>query len=145
MPANPECLGKEWHCSTRHNHYFQHTMMTKDEQCLAIADACGWKPRPSYQGDYQWLNPEGQGSWLLKYTSDLNAMHEAEKMLTYDRETSVGTFGDYKVELEEIVSRDARAELCATGKRLIPAKHHAFHATAEQRAEAFLRALGKWK
>jgi hypothetical protein len=54
------------------------------------------------------------------YCSDLNAMHEAEKMLDFNQLR----------DMEDSVSfRFA----------VLP-----FHATAAQRAEAFLRTLGKW-
>jgi hypothetical protein len=57
------------------------------------------------------------------YCNDLNAMHEAEKTLTRDQ-----------IEI-----------FCC---RLLP-KHHGIwwgiHTTARQRAEAFLKAIGKWE
>ena len=54
------------------------------------------------------------------YCNDLNAMHEAEKMLDFNQLR----------DMEDSVSfRFA----------VLP-----FHATAAQRAEAFLRTLGKW-
>ena len=53
------------------------------------------------------------------YSNDLNAMHEAEKMLTYEQ------FDEYYAQLSM--------------KMVYP-----FHATALQRAEALLRTLNLW-
>jgi hypothetical protein len=66
------------------------------------------------------------------YLNDLNAMHEAEKVLTYEQ---AEIFED---------------ELCDVAKSANvvlenPAPwRFVFHATAAQRAEAFLRTLGLW-
>jgi hypothetical protein len=54
------------------------------------------------------------------YCNDLNAMHEAEKVLT---------FKDWEFYCDEL---GGSFQGCA-------------HATARQRAEAFLRTLGKWE
>jgi hypothetical protein len=60
--------------------------------------------------------------WMIQkdYCTDLNAMHEAEKVLTFE------DWESYRDEL------GGSFRGCA-------------HATARQRAEAFLRTLGKWK
>ena len=58
------------------------------------------------------------------YCNDLNAMHEAEKTLS---ETNMFVMAHY---IERFISRHGQ---------------HYFHATARQRAEAFLRTLGKWE
>jgi hypothetical protein len=62
--------------------------------------------------------------WMIQknYCADLNAMHEAEKMLT---DTNMFVMAHH---IERLVS--------AKGQ-------HYFHATARQRAEAFLKTLGK--
>lgn len=57
------------------------------------------------------------------YCNDLNAMHEAEKMLKNQFTT-----------IEE-----------AYWRNLNQVKPHPIYATAAQRAEAFLRTLGKWE
>jgi hypothetical protein len=65
---------------------------------------------------------------LPDYLHDLNAMHEMEKMLPFDRrrfycEMLVKVIGSLTPQLEwEMI-----------------------HATAAQRREAFLRTFGKWK
>ena len=56
------------------------------------------------------------------YCKDLNAMHEAEKTL------SIASMYVMEVQLKYVLS----------------AREFYFHATARQRAEAFLRTLGKW-
>ena len=61
----------------------------------------------------------------LNYCADLNAMHEAEKTLTDEQCVFV------RVHLRERLETHA-------------ASRYTWHATAQQRAEAFLKALGKW-
>lgn len=57
-------------------------------------------------------------------------MHEAEKTLTHEQQN------DYMDELDAVIPFDE-------GRAYT--EFHLFHATAAQRAEAFLRTLGKWK
>jgi hypothetical protein len=73
-------------------------------------------------------DPECAYNSGINYCADLNAMHEAEKVLTSSEEKM------YFANLKEIVGdliwyRDP----CTN-----------YRATARQRAEAFLRTLGKW-
>ena len=63
---------------------------------------------------------------MYDFCSDLNAMHEAEKVLTQDQWED---FVDYLV--NDWSTSDPWKEVC--------------HTTAHQRAEAFLRTLGKWE
>lgn len=117
--------------------------MSPEAQRIAIAEACGWR-REKYidtfeggSGRVRWKRPDGRwaGSWdehaddyhLPAYLNDLNAMHEAEKMLTTEQ------WGDYADWLRKIASGMSGM----IEKRQI-------HATAAQRAEAFLRTVGKW-
>lgn len=65
------------------------------------------------------------------YLSDLNAMHEAEKSLT------IGAQAQYLNQLEEVTGGGK----FGTWWECLWCCHHA---TAAQRAEAFLRALGLW-
>ena len=85
--------------------------MTPEEQRVAIAEACG----------------EDSDSIVRKlipnYLNDLNAMHDAEKVL-FDR-------NDWSA--------------CIYDKHLHEATSAwKWNATASQRAEAFLRTIGKW-
>jgi hypothetical protein len=73
-------------------------------------------------------------NWTTIDCNDLNAMHEAEKVLTQDQR------GQIVDELCEIVLREKNTE---SGP--MTAIISAFFATARQRAEAFLRTLGKWE
>lgn len=106
--------------------------MKPEQQQIAIAEACGWAKcehlasldlttgippvnNPPKYGTYE--NGRAQ---LPDYLNDLNAMHEAEKVLTHEQ------FDDYYVRLCIVMSRP-------------------YHATAAQRAQAFLRTLGLWE
>lgn len=108
--------------------------MTPEAQRIAIAEACGYKPTKStglvMDG---WSKGEGWLSYhdLPDYLNDLNAMHEAEKMLT-DAQTA-----PYYGHLYSIVWR---------GQPITYSVSYAIcHATAAQRAEAFLRTLNLWR
>ncbi len=112
--------------------------MTPESQRIAIAEACGFKGPFHRNMDRIKIGFKGfQGTMvcdLPDYLNDLNAMHEAEKVL---RNKS----GDHQLFrfiscLENVVVDQATDygwgfALC--------------HATAAQRAEAFLRTLGLWK
>ena len=92
--------------------------MTPEQQRIAIAEACGWR---HIKGKKRWNAPTGGWDYLSSlpnYIDDLNAMNEAEKVLTYEQ------FDEYYVQLSMKMVRP-------------------FHATASQRAEAFLRTIGK--
>jgi hypothetical protein len=118
--------------------------MTPQEQNIAIAEACGWTiadqgedgaylmRRPDGEGCEYWKDDMHQACNILKmpsYTTDLNAMHEAEKVLSRgEHYNQTGGFGRYKTAL---------AEVCD--------EQHPIDATAAQRAEAFGLTLGLWK
>jgi hypothetical protein len=92
--------------------------MTDEQINAAIADACGWKPDKRGLG---WLSPHGYYAPEPDYCNDLNAMHEAEATLTEDQLWRMA---------REIERND---------------EQWYFRATARQRAETFLRTLGKWE
>jgi hypothetical protein len=103
--------------------------MTPEQQRIAIAEACGWSLVEDHL-DYEpfWEDPKGNmiavGSAthrLPDYLSDLNAMHEAEKMLN-----SKMLWETYKAHLLNWMTEP----ICATSR---------------QRAEAFLRTVGRWE
>jgi len=120
--------------------------MTDQEIRIAIAVECGWKPNESrgfveiIDGVINWLlcrSPQGQQLFIPNYPNDLNAIHEAEKklVLTYHRvnipmDICTNEASRYRKALREICERDG--------------DNHTIHATARQRAEAFLRTIGKW-
>jgi hypothetical protein len=122
--------------------YYTHTYtMDKKLQRIKIAEACGWSNVGIDQkiGDITcrrdagdlWGLPPGYhigeySPWAYRvppdYLDDLNAMHEAEKVLK----------GEKWVEYVRML-----AGMNETYKGLC-------HATAAQRAEAFLRTLNLW-
>lgn len=105
--------------------------MNPEQQRIAIAEACGWKRVNSVRGSLLpmefrvdsigdvWTCLETQ---MPDYLNDLNAMHEAEQSIPEGLTA-------YWIELVNI---------CGS---LIPASV----ASAQQRAEAFLKTIGKWK
>jgi len=104
--------------------------MTDEQINITIAEACGWKniTRSTSSG---WLHKRLIGTNekmrvtfdvhtpIPNYCNDLNAMHEAEMKLT-------------KEQSDDYVAR------------LFDSCYELAFATASQRAEAFLRTLGKW-
>ena len=104
--------------------------MKPEQQRIAIAEACGWKPDKRGLG---WLSPHGYYAPEPDYLNDLNAMHEAEKVLTEDQLSDYGAF--LKGKDNESVS------LYAPEHREIA---KVAMASAAQRAEAFLRTLNLW-
>lgn len=111
--------------------------MTNQQISCAIAEACGFKLLRSYtckasgkvfrMWDYPktWNGPKSD-PWTPEFCSDLNAMHEAEKI-----------FCNCSIRREYA---DEVALACDANWR-----YDAIHASARQRAEAFLRTLGKWE
>ena len=93
--------------------------MNKIKQQIAIAKASDWKPNPFERDMSGQVFPQSPPDYL----NDLNAMHEAEKVLTWKNQ------GDYAV---------------ALGRSYDGSFPHVT-ATAAQRAEAFLRTIGKWE
>ncbi len=65
------------------------------------------------------------------YLNDLNAMHDAEKVLD-----PKGKDGSYEYWLRTV---------CHIPKRESANGRYFYRATASQRAEAFLRTIGKWE
>lgn len=106
--------------------------MDKVEQKIEIAKALGITVEPCTCQDNPWRDAATK-KHLRDYPSDLNAMAEAEKMLFSMRVSGIGAMSAdpvyrYMVALTDICGPD-----------------HLVHASAAQRAEAFLRVLGKWK
>ncbi len=121
--------------------------MKPEEQRIAIAEACGAKWMNRWSASHATLTfmKEGKGSsnpdWsfchkdeevpmddtIPDYLHDLNAMHEAEKILNTPIHMQKHAWNNYKGILEDVT------------------KGSSFHATAVQRAEAFLKTLNLWK
>jgi hypothetical protein len=94
--------------------------MTNEQINIAIAKACGWGNDDIERGytlcQFSEIVPD--------YCNDLNAMHEAEKIF------------DNALYCRYI------DELCT---QAIKGKNSMYLATAAQRAEAFLKTIGKWE
>jgi hypothetical protein len=97
--------------------------MKPEQQRIAIAQACGWH---TIAFDRGWIEAgDGETQAMIPdYLNDLNAMHEAER-----------TMGDPQLwdEYQSYLS-DAMRNI-----------GWIYHATAAQRAEAFLKTLNLWK
>ena len=105
--------------------------MNPEKQRIAIAEACGWKPDKRGLG---WLSPHGYYSPEPDYLNDLNAMHEAVSIFDYDQ---ADQFEDH---LCDICKRSNDEK-----ENPAPWRFAVVNATATQRAEAFLRTIGKWE
>jgi hypothetical protein len=103
--------------------------MSPEYQRVTIAEACGWKLSPPNL-EYKWLNPDTKWSEpeLPDYLNDLNAMHGAEKVLFCDKWKWLA----YVNNLNEMPSLQDEWLFAS------------IHATAAQRAEAFLKTLNLW-
>lgn len=95
--------------------------MKPEAQRIAIAEACGIVTKDQWGPLYR--TQQGMVRDCPDYLNDLNAMHQAEEILN---------------EKQEHIMNDTLWDLMLGRKYL-------WHATAAQRAEAFLRTLGKWK
>jgi hypothetical protein len=116
--------------------------MTQNEINIAIAEACGWKriepicidymwrPGAMTRGTASWKRPTGEpvlAEWLPDFSSDLNACHEMEKVLTFQQRF---TF---------------RSHLTMMHKDKEYPDTHVMASTAPQRCVAFLKTLSLWK
>ncbi len=116
--------------------------MTSESQRIAIAEVCGWKKvdgNPAKHTRDRWIDPKYAGRYakdyavlerhLPDYLNDLNIMHEAEKVLTLEQ---CDLFDE---KLKEILLSERHATVHDL---------YTWHATAAQRAQAFLITLGLW-
>ena len=111
--------------------------MTPEQQRIAIAEACGWTAREDIENFWRAVDASGNMThelWMSErnvwsagipnYLNDLNAMHDAEKTLT-DK-----AHEEFRLNLYDLIRDDSRLIVSST---------------ASQRAEAFLRTIGKWE
>jgi hypothetical protein len=102
--------------------------MTPQAQRIAIAEACGWTLNPAKHTakGLDWLHaPSGNTAYNPpNYLNDLNAMHDAEKVLFGRNDWSSCKYDEY-------------LDVATSSWK--------WNATASQRAEAFLRTIGKWE
>ena len=110
--------------------------MNEEQQRIAIAEVCGWKPCDNCNCGY-WIPPTEthwrQAIKLPDYLNDLNAMHEAEQMLWRM---------DWRLR-DDFIDHLARIINPIHGYRMQDGID-LLDATAAQRAEAFLRTIDKW-
>lgn len=121
--------------------------MTPEAQRIAIAEACGWK-----KSLVTWTSPEGsrwtriverngslemihEDTILPDYLNDLNAMHEAEKILDWAQKHKFVYELHYLNGPSDIYNITPEDTSGAFGP---------INAPAIQRAGAFLRALNLW-
>lgn len=114
--------------------------MNPEQQRIAIAEACGWTAREDIENFWRAVDASGNMThelWMSErnvwsagipdFLHDLNAMHEAEKVLRIPSgNASDSTAADKMHKYVELLG-------------------YAIDATATQRAEAFLRTIGKWE
>lgn len=116
--------------------------MSDQEINIAIAEACGWVERDEPKGSAApktwWHGPHRYPPNLMPvpdYCNDLNAMHEALELISQQCKDS-----DFWFFLRKIIGfPDAESDWDEYYY------FQAINATAHQRAEAFLRTIGKWK
>ncbi len=110
--------------------------MSPEAQRIGIAEACGWKrdgewlsfPRWKKDGMEYFGSKDNPLLCIPDYLNDLNAMHEAEKVLTDEQ------CEKYWIEMNALLN------VWAHGRRT-----WVFETPAAQRAEAFLKTLGLGK
>lgn len=109
--------------------------MSPDAQRISIAEACGWTGCHSVANLPCGIAPgEREHRQVPDYLNDLNAMHEAEKVLK--------DWNKYVCMVAKVIVGDTRPR--AAGNLYHVASSVLIHATASHRAEAFLRTIGKW-
>lgn len=112
--------------------------MNEEKQQIAIAEACGFtETQFKHIAQRVWKSPKNLLAVfdeLPDYLNNLNAMHEAEKVLKCSGEHTRGNTDAYESHLFKIAWRDATFHN----------DFKAIHATAKQRAEAFLKTLNLW-
>lgn len=122
--------------------------MKQEDQNIAIAEAHGYRMEKFTGSSFPFtiVNPHGircvpysneEQAWCRNcpdYLNDLNAMHEAKKVLQEEERCRMLD------KLCEIVRRDHDIKAGP-----MTAIIEAFYATAAQEAEAFLKTIGKWR
>jgi hypothetical protein len=101
--------------------------MNPEEQKIAIAEACGITVIPCSCTNDPWRD-DATGKHILDYLNDLNAMHEAEKVLDSNQACQFAN-NLFRV----MIGEHGVSEFMK------------IHATAAQRSEAFLKTLNLWK
>jgi hypothetical protein len=115
----------------------------------AIAEACGYRKRDvkwfgsNWKAGEAWFLTDANGNTISRgipnYYGDLNAIHEAEKIFH-------GMDYQFKNKYAGTLASILEAEVLKSDPNCIPdvVGFEWIHATAPQRCEAFLKAIGKW-
>jgi hypothetical protein len=124
--------------------------MKPEQQRIAIAEACGWRIESDGTSTFIYRPNEKVGNGyrlnnirdpkiiklLPDYLNDLNAMHEAVISIN----CMIGKRAKHREELCRVVNgRNFKGDLNTEHEWRME------HATAAQRAEAFLRTINKWE
>lgn len=108
--------------------------MKPEQQNKSIAAHCGWKQSTSSMWE-GWWHQKGKKTYQQfcpDYCNDLNAMHEAEKTIP--------------IKLQFIYTSEI--VVAYTGGRIFMGEDNRIpiaFASASQKAEAFLKTIGKWE
>jgi hypothetical protein len=118
--------------------------MTDSEMRIAIAEASGWtniENTHTMAGIWKGYPPTGaiigKKEVLPDYPNDLNAMHEAMQVISlskadeWNKNLYVAVFKDSEVTPDQLTDAELTYALN--------------NAPARQRAESFLKTIGKWK
>jgi hypothetical protein len=103
--------------------------MNEYNQKIAIAEACGKWPDG---WPHSFMHQSDRLRHVPDYLNDLNAMHEAERLLDDDQ------WLEYMLNLQDVLQRNPDR-----GKWVVCQDN--MHSTAAQRAEAFLKTLNLWE
>lgn len=110
--------------------------MKPEAQRIAIGTAVGYRnitPCPCGAGWLRGIAPDGREvTHIHDWLADLNAMHEAEKVLDVNTDSGDSPRYAYSGHVYNLVTSQSDGE------------QQPFRATAAQRSEAFLRALNLW-
>ena len=106
--------------------------MTPKAQRIVIAEECGWKEIRSLDWIPLGIPPTRRNGfeYIPDYPGCLNAMHEAIESLSYQDQV------EWVYKLGEVLGFRNRNDWTEISM---------IQATAAQRAEAFLRTIGKWE
>lgn len=118
--------------------------MTPERQNIAIAEFCGWtriSSNPHLYGGVLYGHRESPFRMgpIPKYTSDLNAIHEAEMKLSDEQHAT------FQSTLQRIIRRTVLMNDSRWLSGTDPVERDYLSAIADIRAESLLRAISKWE
>ena len=118
--------------------------MTPEQQRIAIAEACGWTVTHWKVNPFDVIATKDGTEYLLKhlpdYLNDLNAMHAVEEHAIHNLMDA-----DEWMEYGMLLKQSHPHGLFLNGEIDYHDLATVCHVTAAQRAEAFLRTIGKWE